>query len=153
MSVVEIRSEGIDQALNMLGSLGKFFRGDRQLISEILSYQNFKIKDRTQKGKDSEGDYFKPYSRSYKKFREKTGRQTRRVDLNFSGRMLAGMVNRTVSGREGHIYFASPEDAKKAAYNQKTRNFFSVSKEEQEEITDMVANHIDELLIQAQRGG
>ena len=107
------------------------------------------IKTRTQKGKNVDGGSFPPYSTKpyffnvgsrnrplyqtfdggYKEFRRFKGRQNNVVDLNFSGKMLSSMTQKS-SPTQAIIFFADKFQATKAVGNQKKRKFFGIGNRE-----------------------
>jgi len=97
------------------------------MTAAILQAQTI-IKTRTAKGVDVDGAPFKPYSKTYAAFRSKKGLSTT-PDLMFRGAMMASM-KATASKNEGVLFFNTSENAKKAAFNNRTRRFFDLSKKE-----------------------
>lgn len=97
------------------------------MTAAILQAQTI-IKTRTAKGVDVNGAPFKAYSKTYAAFRSKKGRSTT-PDLMFSGRMMASM-KATATKNEGVLFFSRSEEARKAAFNNRTRRFFDLSKKE-----------------------
>jgi hypothetical protein len=107
------------------------------------------IKTRTQRGKNVDGLTFPPYSTKpyffnvgsknrpiyktldggYKEFRRYKGRQVNVVDLNFSGKMLSNMTQKS-NPKQAIIYFADKFQATKAVGNQKKRKFFGIGDRE-----------------------
>lgn len=105
------------------------------------------IRKRTQSGKDANKNVFKGYSTTpyffnigspakpvyrtfkngYKEFRQFKGRQNNRVDLNFTGKMLSNITQRSDS-KKAIIFFASQAQADKAIGNQvkNKREFFKI---------------------------
>ena len=116
------------------------------------------IKTRTQKGKDADGNNFAPYSTKgfffnigsknrpiyktfeggYKEFRQFKGRQNNKVDLNFTGKMLSNMTQKSDS-RSAIIFFASKAQAIKAVGNQKKRTFFAIGDRETKTLINFFA--------------
>ena len=102
------------------------------------------IKDRTRKGRDYKGRSFRPYSPKYAKRRAKEGRTTT-PNLFRSGQMLGNMTFKTLTKNKGQIFFPNRQQNIKAFYNdtlgvgkaQVKRQFFSVSKKEEDKATDI----------------
>jgi len=94
------------------------------------------IENRTSQGFDVNGRKFKRYSKEYADYRVEKGRNPFPVDLQFTGRMLASM-NVKKSGRYNRlIFFRGGENAKKAAKNQRTREFFGLNQRERSAVAD-----------------
>ena len=87
------------------------------------------IKQRTQRGINSDGNSFPPYTEAYKTFRQNAGRQTQFPDLNFSGQMLSNIVQKSEPDY-AVIYFANKFQNVKALGNQKKRKFFAIGSRE-----------------------
>ena len=87
------------------------------------------IKQRTQRGINSDGNSFPPYTEAYKTFRQNAGRQTQFPDLNFSGQMLSNIVQKSEPDY-AVIYFANKFQNVKALGNQKKRKFFAIGARE-----------------------
>ena len=105
------------------------------------------IRKRTQSGKDANNNVFKGYSTTpyffnigskgspvyrtfengYKEFRQFKGRQNNRVDLNFTGKMLSNITQKSNS-KNATIFFASQDQNIKAIGNQvkNKRQFFKI---------------------------
>ena len=116
------------------------------------------IKTRTQKGKNADGGNFPPYSTKpfffnigsknrpiyqtfdggYKEFRKFKGRQNNVVDLNFSGKMLSSMTQKS-SPTQAIIFFADKFQATKAVGNQKKRPFFLIGDKETKTLINFFA--------------
>jgi len=119
--------------------------GDQQLMDEIGHYAVTKLLLRTSQGKDKKGNTFKPYSKGYKKIRDKKGLPTAKVDLFFSGKMLGSLTYKTEE-KETKLYFTDREQSMKALFNNRKREFFGISDIEQAEIQKMVAAHLKKLI-------
>lgn len=90
----------------------------RKLVTDIANTIAARIKVRTGQGKDVKLKPFAPYSDSYKAFRAKKGRQTSPVNLQFTGRMLAGVFARTVSPTEARVGIGSAIEQRKGIIHQ-----------------------------------
>lgn len=98
---------------------------------------------RTKAGTDADGNPFAPYSQSYADKKLAKG-WTSLPTLTATGQMLGGMMPRISGPNEVAITFASEFDARKAAWNNPTRNFFDVRAESElsllaESLLDYVA--------------
>tara|TARA_B100000768_G_C11195194_1_gene339146 strand:- start:281 stop:703 length:423 start_codon:yes stop_codon:yes gene_type:complete len=98
------------------------------------------IEDRTQDGVGYKGGAFKSYSEKYAKFRRDKGRG-KRVDLQFSGRMLGSMTSKADS-KKATIFFTRAAEAKKAAMNDKTRPFFGFNRQEEKRLANIFFRNI-----------
>lgn len=94
------------------------------------------IQDRTSAGRGYRGG-FVPYSPSYFKFRQKKGRQTSPVDLNFTGRMLGSMARRRIGRGVEEIYFTRSTESRKAFYNNRLRPFFGFNQTEKRQLSQV----------------
>jgi len=151
MALSSLRIEGLNRLL------ARFDRAsgglvDEELMGEIGTFLVYSILDRTSKGEDVEGKPFEPYSPKYKLFREKSGRRTDIVNLFFHGSMLSSLTHEAfrnrvelffmnTSGKDSNV--SNPE---KAFFLNKDREFFAVSREEEETIREMIQNHIREIM-------
>ena len=151
MALSSLRIEGLNRLL------ARFDRAsgglvDEELMGEIGTFLVYSILDRTSKGEDVEGEPFEPYSPKYKLFREKSGRRTDIVNLFFHGSMLSSLTHEAfrnrvelffmnTSGKDSNV--SNPE---KAFFLNKDREFFAVSREEEETIREMIQNHIREIM-------
>ena len=84
------------------------------------------IVNRTLGGKDTKLKGFKSYSSDYAKYRTKNGRN-KKVNLTYSGKML-GAINSKNIPLGLRFYFSSKSEADKATWNQKTRKFFGIDR-------------------------
>ena len=84
-------------------------------LDEVADYLVFRIQSRTRQGLDHEGNRFAPYAASTKTDRGDRGRETSRVTLEDSGRMMASMRGRGEQGA-AVVYFASRTEGRKAAH-------------------------------------
>ena len=87
------------------------------------------IQERTQnEGKGSKGGKMPPYSRSYARKRQKTGRSTRSRDLTYTGKMWTSLTATRISKKKVKLHFAGADENNKARYNDKRTPFFSLGK-------------------------
>lgn len=89
----------VGPSIAMLNAVeGELKRWPRDDLMELASVAMFRIKFRTERGKDMYGDPFAPYSEEWAETREEMGRQTDHVDLVFNGHMIAAMTPATALG-------------------------------------------------------
>jgi len=122
----------------------------KPLLDEIGQFAMTKIKVRTEEGRNVSGRYFKPYSKLYKKFREEHGHPTNRVNLTFTGSMLASMTYDIKPGDGGpsvKVFFLNTEDEtgtknpEKAFFLNEERRFFALSENDIKEIKKTVKSY------------
>lgn len=101
----------------------------REVVQGVALGAKAIIKARTQRGLDSSGEPFKEYTKDYAEIKAKSGRNTKPVDLTFSGRMLNSMDGVFISERKGAVVFSRGEEALKALGNNRRRKFFDVKLE------------------------
>ena len=89
------------------------------------------IKDRTRQGRSVKGGAFKKYSKSYARKRAKRG-STLTPNLFFTGQMLGNMSFKRLSNTKGQIFFPNRTQNIKAFFNDESRPFFSVNKQEED---------------------
>jgi hypothetical protein len=123
------------------------------------------IKQRTARGINADGNAFPPYSTKpyffnitpragsptyktfeggYKEYRSFMGKQSNKVDLNFSGNMLSNITQKS-SPTEAIIYFASKFENTKALGNQRKRKFFAIGQREQQPIMNVFMKEYNKL--------
>ena len=123
------------------------------------------IKQRTSRGVNADGNAFPAYSTKpyffnitprsasptyktfqggYKEYRTFMGRQSNKVDLNFSGNMLSNITQKS-SPTEAIIYFASKFENTKALGNQRKRKFFAIGQKEQQPIMNVFMKEYNKL--------
>ena len=110
-------------------------RNEKPAMLAAISQARTIIAERTAKGVDVNNAPFKPYTATYAAFRSRNGR-TVNPNLMFTGRMLASMKV-TADKRKGVLFFSRSEEARKAAFNNRTRRFFDLSKNELNRIRDV----------------
>ena len=89
------------------------------------------IKDRTRQGTSVNGGGFKRYSKGYAKKRAKRG-ATLTPNLFFTGQMLGNMTFKKLSSTKGQVFFPRRTENIKAFFNDQSRPFFSVNKQEED---------------------
>tara|TARA_Y100000310_G_scaffold193829_1_gene193776 strand:- start:2207 stop:2677 length:471 start_codon:yes stop_codon:yes gene_type:complete len=132
---------------------GRVEKGSKKGLARAAAYVEFAIKKRTARGISVKGGMFTPYSDGYAKFRSEHGRGNR-VDLNYTGRMLAAMHWKVKSAKEAVIFFVSGEEAKKAMYHHKmgagrgkvVRPWFDINKAEVNQVRKLFGKRLHEYL-------
>jgi hypothetical protein len=107
-------------------------RNEKPAMLQAILQARTIIALRTSQGKDVSGAPFKPYNKTYAAFRSKKGLSLT-PNLTVTGNMLASMQV-TADKRKGVLFFSSSEEARKAAFNNRTRRFFDLSKKEKQRI-------------------
>ena len=95
-----------------------------------------RIQKRTSQGIDVNGQTFKEYTGPYAAFRRSKGRPVNKVTLIFTGRMRGAMTS-GLSGQDGLIFFSSRAESKKAAMNNRKRQFFGLNRKDTRAIRDV----------------
>ena len=123
----------------------------QEMMGDIATLVMLRIKDRTIAGEDVQGHDFIAYSKSYKKWRKKKGYKTSPVDLTLSGHMLSAMTE-THNNEEAKIFFVNTSDPTgasapdKAFWNNKDREFFGLSKQDEKDIMKIVVDYYEKLM-------
>jgi hypothetical protein len=119
---------------------------DSRLLSEIGEFVKFTIKVRTAKGLNVNGAAFDSYSAKWSLVRTKRGLPINKVDLFFSGGMMASMTHK-VGVNSVEIFFLNSHEALKAhghhfgtSRGLPARPFFALSKNEIEQIKQMITD-------------
>ncbi len=94
------------------------------------------IKDRTRQGKSVNGGGFKSYSKGYAKKRSQRG-ATLTPNLFFTGQMLGNMSFKKLSSTKGQVFFPNRTQNIKAFFNDQSRPFFSVNRQEEDKAVDI----------------
>lgn len=120
---------------------------DRRFWSTVGDDIILAVEDRTNKGKDADNKPFKPYTKEYAKRRAEKGRSTR-VNLQFSGRMLSRLRNKS-SKRGVRVSISGGEDGLKAYsinFDQR-RQFMAINNKDVKKIykriQEWIAKHND----------
>lgn len=121
----------------MVEKLGRTFtqnhkRAMRRAAAEGVN----RINKRTSLGLDVNEQPFRPYSDAYKGFRKSKGRDTDKVKLIFTGKMRGAMTS-GLQGQDGLIFFSSRAESKKAALNNRRRQFFGLNRSDTRAIRDV----------------
>ncbi len=124
-----------------------------QLLADLAEEVRSAILKRTARGLDYKVVPFKPYSRRWKDERRKMGKQTSRVDLDFTGRMLWDVLTMIdqANGRAVVSFGGSGTGAKLAYYHHVSwagssrvrREFFALSEGDVENLKKILEEHID----------
>ena len=112
---------------------------DRQLLEGLGTQLALDIVNETLDGKDASGKVFKPYTKSYAKYRLSKGRSTT-VNLSFHGQMLSA-INSKVEGSTAVVYFAKSLENVKALGISKKRTFFEVRGKRRKKVLDQVQRY------------
>jgi len=102
----------------------------REVMTGIAEHAKGIVARRTQRGFDSEGRAFAPYTEAYGRIRAKAGRRSR-PDLLMTGQMLGDMQTSYIGKGKARVYFARDEQGIKAAGNSTKRPFFEVETEKE----------------------
>lgn len=144
------------QAVNLSRLIKKFrFIGRnlfaKSLMEEIGMRVISQIQIRTAEGRDAGGQEFAPYTKKYRLFRTKKGRPVDKVNLFFTGSMMSAMTH-SATEDTAKIFFMNttdpsnvPNPLKAYALNKK-RNFFALSGQDQQDIEEMLREHLEALL-------
>lgn len=150
MSSEHVKIVGLAAILRRISLLKKGLES-KTLMGEIGEYITQRIITRSQAGEDVDGASFAPYASSTKLFRTKTGHQTGHVDLTMSGTMWNALTYQE-SKDEVRVFFRNVSgkdtDVKVPTYAyflNENREFFALSKEEENMIFDMVKDHAKSL--------
>lgn len=141
---------GLDGLISRFGHMQENLFS-KNLMTEIGLKVIFFIQKRTSSGVDVDGSRFEPYSPKYKLFRQKAGHSGDKVNLFFTGSMLASMTH-TATETTARIFFQNTTDVSggrnplKAFVLNESRNFFALSANEQQDIEDLVNDHIRDLV-------
>lgn len=110
---------------------------DARMMGEIGATVVNGISDRSEKGVLPSGELMPQYTKQYKRLREKKGRRTDVVNLQFTGKMLGAMAW-SISGNKVTVKFNNLADNDKAAGISKKRAFFKQSEKDMQAINGIV---------------
>jgi hypothetical protein len=158
-----------DNSLQVAKNFEKQVREQPQIVKTALGrtaeFLMGIIKQRTSRGVNADGNAFPSYSTKpfffnitprsasptyktfeggYKEYRSFMGKQSNKVDLNFSGNMLSNITQKS-SPTEAIIYFASKFENTKALGNQRKRKFFAIGQREQQPIMNVFMKEYNKL--------
>ena len=116
----------------MFKRVNKQFSRDIVKALDVTSQKGIEmILNRTAKGRGYQ-TRFPSYNPQYAKFRQKKGRQSKFVDLNFTGKMTGAIRRKMDKPRlTAEIGFTRAAEATKAFYTNKKRPWFGFSTREQ----------------------
>lgn len=134
----------VSKVVKMLDELSKGIKTPPvKMLNQIGEYAKTAIKARTAQGKDVNESPFKGYSSGYKAIRAKAGRPINKVDLHFTGKMLAAMTHKSEPGASRVVlFFNSADESEKAFENQKTRKFFGLNEKDNRRIMQIVLENL-----------
>ena len=118
-----------------INSLREKLDDSRKILKRAAAHAQTIILSRTAEGRDVNGQTFLEYSEDYAKLRSELGLPTT-PDLFKTGKMLGSMTD-TILDYIAYIHFGTGEEGSKALYNNKSREFFAISSDEE---TDIVAS-------------
>ena len=140
-----------DTSIEVQRFFKKFQRDMPGIIKESLArasaFGSLKIQERTLKGKDADGNRFRPYSRRTIESRQEKGRQTSFVDLFDSGKML-GAITFISTASKGQIFFRRQAENRKAFFHDTgtgklpRRPFFAIGRKEEDKIKKIFFDNI-----------
>ena len=134
---VEIRFKPADFATTLKRAT-RFIRNNHEQALNAAALSAIEMIDnRTTSGFDVNGNRFKRYSKAYADYRVEKGRNVYPVDLQFTGRMLNSMRAKKTSYWTRLVFFRGAENSKKAAMNNKSREFFGLNNKEQSRVADV----------------
>jgi len=120
----------------MVQKLGRTFtKNHRRAMMRAAAVGRARIDKRTRLGLDVHEQPFRPYTDAYKGFRQEKGRPVDKVNLIFTGKML-GDMQFGMKGQDGIINFSRSTEARKAAFNNRSRNFFGLNRGDTRAIRD-----------------
>jgi hypothetical protein len=157
--------KGIEQVVTLLERISSVFTS-RALLGEMGAFLRQRILLRTARGVDVDEQPFVAYTPRYKFFRQQHGRPVDKVNLFFSGTMLAS-IDHDIAESSVRLYFTpttappikpprgshaksktSPSSPLKAYYLQhhrtRPREFFGASSADVELLTQMVLDRVTE---------
>jgi phage gpG-like protein len=97
--------------------LSKDLQQNEQDMRYAADRQRDRMVRRTGKGVDADGQPFRPYSNKYAERKAKSGRDSGKVDLTWSGRMLKAMRTSRVTDRSFVIGIYGDEGVRAAVHN------------------------------------
>lgn len=146
---LEVRMEGLDK-------LGGFIENvrenivNRKILDSMADDAERRVLEKTAAGKDIHGAPFKPYSKQYRKAREKSGLSGARVDLKSTGEMLGDIsIGAFLDRGLSTVSFNDGKSALKALFHHEGmagREFFGLDASGQEAVKRMLEEHIGEVI-------
>jgi hypothetical protein len=121
----------------MVQRLGRTFTKNHKVAMRRAAAEGLnRIQKRTSLGLDVNEQPFRPYSNAYRGFRQSKGRPVDKVKLIFTGKMRGSMAS-GLQGQDGLIFFSSRAESKKAAMNNRKRQFFGLNRKDTRAIRDV----------------
>jgi hypothetical protein len=129
---------------------------DPKIFNEVGLFLTFKVEARTAEGRDVHDRRFEPYSPAYKKYREDEGHSGEKVNLFFSGSMMAALTFEGIPGGV-RLFFQNTSDPEgvrnplKAFWHntgaepQPKRKFFALSESDRAGAIGIIDKHIRRL--------
>ena len=146
---LEVYMSGLDKLGDFIESVRENLV-NRKVLDSMAAEAKRLLLDRTAAGKDIQGAPFKPYSKPYRKAREKRGLSATRVDLKRTGEML-GDISTESSLDKGFstVSFNNRKSALKAFFHheeESKREFFGLDAAGHDAVKMMLEEHIDEVI-------
>jgi hypothetical protein len=116
-------------------------QSEKKTLLKILAHIRRNIQRRTKVGRDADNSPFKGYTTGYKKVRAKAGKKISRPNLIWTGRMLLAIKLKLIK-HGGKLYFPDTAENDKAVGNDNKREFFALSKKDEEYIMDKLGEPI-----------
>ena len=114
-------------------------RAVSKVLPGVVSNGIAAMQMRIQSGEGLNGKMMRPYTKAYKKQREKLSRQTARRDLSVTGKMLGGIhlqaIKASATGVTADIGIVGARNRELALYHQKKTPWFGFTDEEIAEMT------------------
>ena len=139
-----------------LGKLGDFIESvrenlvNRKVLDSMAAEAKRLLLDRTASGKDIQGAPFKPYSKPYRKAREKRALSATRGDLKRNGERLGDISTESSPGRGfSTVSFNNRKSALKAFFHNEgmsKREFFGLDAAGHDAVKKMLEEHIGEVI-------
>ncbi len=137
--MLELTIDGLEETLKDFKKFNK--KLSKPQLAQIAMDQIDRIKERTFRGKDYQGQNFAPYSASWAKQRAKDGFQTSHVDLFEWDHMYGAMTHQMFGNNAVLIFFADSLQAAKAhglhygypPHNLPPRPFFEFSEQDEKD--------------------
>ena len=118
-----------------------------KVLPGVVSNGIAAMRIRIQSGEGLNGKTMRPYSKGYKKQREKLSRQSARRDLSVTGKMLGGIhlqsIKPSANGVTADIGIVGARNRELALYHQKKTPWFGFTDEELAEMTAELKSKIE----------
>lgn len=113
---------------NLKGLSGEMRNQIRRVLQRELPKAARGIVERTQSGRDVDGNSFRPYTESYKRAKRKAFGSASPVNLTATGEMLGSIRAKTSGGLTGPVEASIEITDRKAEFHQPDRPFFGLDK-------------------------